>query len=686
MNFGILLIYLLCLFHSGYGFRNVAAQNKKYSFRNSRKYSPISHSIEIGDVHDGIACHMIYYVDNVQKLNLTNLMLILKEQRTFPLPVHNYIHTNVNKKRFEEILKSYGNNAVQMDAVTILFHPLEWNSFKKMKGVNMEMSKLDLFPMVPSIRQAILKIGRNAKYSMYIARDLLVHKAVIDLYLNRSQSVLKHGYSLSFNRVECIALSCNWIDINAPFKNISKDLVLIDNHYYVVNRRVEYNNHMWIYDQLEFIRLTSEDASFLKVENDSVSPWDRIGLGGLKMGNHDNRNNMYNSAPYGRGVLIPMLNKRLFDPAAVTLQLGAKHYARGLSWCSLIYSGIHYLCEPIPSRLVEHGTDNLLPPGTKVATLPRNILGVSIYDTLKPHSLKTCDATKLVFNHSKMLVIASPLMYMPTIPGHSIQVAYGPWLTKCGSSTAVHMIRMFTGDDYQTTTVPLTAAHINDYVFISFVRHPLNRILSGFHQLEIFVRLNWYARTIREFGLQWWNHYCLDSPYGVKPRKHICSGSIPNNDLSTVLSRLIGFLEEVEEIGFYDQHITPISYLIATNPIQGDARVKTGVRNDIDMNTDTVPATKKALIFDLYSMNSVGTLLGDVTGMTWPNISAKERMVGNTNNEYPWTINWKDLVAIDATNPLRNRVIALLCRLYRVDVECLPYSIPECNSIYGIEE
>lgn len=205
----------------------------------------------------------------------------------------------------------------------------------------------------------------------------------------------------------------------------------------------------------------------------------------------------------------------------------------------------------------------------------------------------------------------------------------------------------------------MTDDMIANSTFVSFVRHPLDRALAGYHQVEVFYQFGWFDMTIDMFSLRWWDSHCLNTTYGTPAaeRKYNCAGSPPSNAPETVLGRLVGYLEEIDRVGFIDQHLTPMSWLMATNP---------------------VVASRRAFVFDMKAMFDVEAVLGTFTGMRWGRVVQMSRP-SRKQDDMPWAVSWKGLVAQRATSALAQRAVELLCQLYRDDIQCLPYVIPECN-------
>ena len=112
------------------------------------------------------------------------------------------------------------------------------------------------------------------------------------------------------------------------------------------------------------------------------------------------------------------------------------------------------------------------------------------------------------------------------------------------------------------------------------------------------------------------------------------------------MQRLLDFLDEIEAIGFYDQHITPLTSLMASSPVQ--------------------KAT--SLIFDIGRMQDVGRVLGEHTGNSWqPTEALLTSMSTNKvqgQDEMQWIVKWKELV--ESKLPVAAKALRKLCDLYEL--------------------
>uniref|UniRef100_A0A7S2WEI2 Sulfotransferase family protein n=1 Tax=Eucampia antarctica TaxID=49252 RepID=A0A7S2WEI2_9STRA len=219
---------------------------------------------------------------------------------------------------------------------------------------------------------------------------------------------------------------------------------------------------------------------------------------------------------------------------------------------------------------------------------------------------------------------------------------------------------------------------MDQYAFYSFVRHPMERFLAGFHQIEIFWRMNWIAGKIDKLGLLWWNTSCiLSSEYEELDSHHPCTGSEPKSDVITRLGRLNSFLDDIESVGYFDQHIIPITYQLSVSPLITELSEKA-----------------QPQFFDIESMDDVSDTLATVTGYTMQKKDEYRKMVRtkDQDDKMTWIIFWSELTELATSGQgLKNAInreaksaqnaIEKMCYLYENDVKCLPYDIPECKNI-----
>ena len=307
-----------------------------------------------------------------------------------------------------------------------------------------------------------------------------------------------------------------------------------------------------------------------------------------------------------------------------------------------------------------------------------------------PDRLKICDTQKLAFDESKMVGRIDETQ--PLIFNHSLHLAYGPRITKTGSTSAKGTLKdILSVTNKHHITDPKDFDPYDNYDYYAFVRHPLQRFLAGFHQVEVFWRMNWFDATIKKFDLQFWDKFCTlqeGSKFTVLSKSYQCTGSEPKQDILTRLGRLHAFMDDIDRVGFFDQHIMPISYQLKINVLYKELKTE-----------ETQP-----VVFDIASMTGVhDSLMNIVQGR---NLTAGEKFVKMNRNKsnsmnplMPWVVsldelttiansmhNQTDVAATDDLLVVRNQEINLakdiiekMCRLFENDVRCLPYDIPECQ-------
>lgn len=297
-----------------------------------------------------------------------------------------------------------------------------------------------------------------------------------------------------------------------------------------------------------------------------------------------------------------------------------------------------------------------------------------------PDQLKICDTQTLVFNESQM--IGRFDKHTLFIFNHSSHLAYGPQITKVGSTSAKTALRniLKTTNNEKEMAPSEVREPLGHYTFYAFVRHPLKRFLAGFHQIEVFWRMGWFDPYINKFHLQWWNKSCTlqtDSCKWTVKSKHQCTGSDPNQDLVTRLGRLHAFMDDIARVGFFDQHVMPISYQFSVNTLFANLKSK---------------ETQLPVIFDIASMNQVHDSLSEL--VRGRNLSKQEKIVQMSRNNagnsmdpsMPWVVTWAELTTIvtsmqhpDHEVASAKTAIERMCRMFQNDIQCLPYDIPECQ-------
>ncbi len=185
----------------------------------------------------------------------------------------------------------------------------------------------------------------------------------------------------------------------------------------------------------------------------------------------------------------------------------------------------------------------------------------------------------------------------------------------------------------------------------------MDHALADFHQVEVFLLMNWIDSPIDPFGLSWYNNMCLNSTWASDTKttgKHQCMGSKPQATTQKRLHHLTDFLEEVKDKGFWDQHITPMSYIISSNKFYIRARY-----------------------LDIENIDWLKELVVTSSGKVSKRFSSMKR--GNSDLGMDWVVRWDELVTLARKYALARLAIKKLCHLYQSDVTCLPYDVPECD-------
>ena len=279
---------------------------------------------------------------------------------------------------------------------------------------------------------------------------------------------------------------------------------------------------------------------------------------------------------------------------------------------------------------------------------------IHVFDSLKP--IDVCDISELnhSFNISKM-TLKQRSISRAFIP-ETGSIAYAPFMTKCSSTSLIEALKYSTNNAPDISNQDLNDEELGRYTFFSVIRHPLERALAGVHQVEVFWIMGWIDGPIREMNLAWWNKTCLNSTWG-DARMRPCAGSRKETTTERRLQRLNDFLDEIEEKGYWDQHITPMTYLIATN--------------------DYSP---RSTFYDIASANNIIGIINQASGKE--NEAGKQAMKRRGGEDgQDWAFKWEELKSLLPHHYLAKEAVKKLCHLYQRDVECFGYDIPQCESV-----
>jgi len=287
---------------------------------------------------------------------------------------------------------------------------------------------------------------------------------------------------------------------------------------------------------------------------------------------------------------------------------------------------------------------------------PQMNMTVSGHSNASFHSLPKidiCNVSELSFNISKMSLKGMTSAFIPK----NGRIAYAPFMTKCSSTTLVNEIKYSTDNAPAISSEDLSEEELHRYAFFSVLRHPLDRALAGIHQIEMFWIMDWINGPIRELNLTWWDKICLNSTWARKSIKNPCKGSHRQTTTERRLQRLNDFLDEVEEKGYWDQHITPMTYLIATNKFRAHSSY-----------------------FDIASVGNLTSIIAQSAGKKVRSVQTKMKR-GDKSSGQDWAFKWDELVSQVPHHKLAKSAVTKLCHLYQHDVECLQYDVPECTKI-----
>jgi hypothetical protein len=286
-----------------------------------------------------------------------------------------------------------------------------------------------------------------------------------------------------------------------------------------------------------------------------------------------------------------------------------------------------------------------------------------------PRPLQICNITKLKFDESKLYQISNPIALYHR--DASINVAYGPLLTKCGTTTVKEMLSYISNSTLYYANFPreIPTKKIRKNIYFSFLRHPLDRILAGHHQVERLLREHPMQFSVfhQKFHLTWWNTSCIeDSGYSdASENPFICTGTKPASDFQARFGRLNSFLDDQIRVGFFDQHTTPMVSLIATNDIfRRNASVYYFNLDDIARFSHALSSMYNRPVYDAKGKQRMS------------------RTTGSKVHHYKWIVTWDEILKEAKTESLAQEVLRKLCTLYRQDVECFPFQVQECDPYF----
>lgn len=255
------------------------------------------------------------------------------------------------------------------------------------------------------------------------------------------------------------------------------------------------------------------------------------------------------------------------------------------------------------------------------------------------------------------------------------RISWQPGIRKCASTELTHFFKHAVknraylvqdhrdqpGDDGNTT---LVAKGVFSF---TVVRDPLERFLAGVHQLYTMFRMGWLGTLLRRTGAQYWKGVCFNSTFGAN---HTYIHLRCTNGYSHPVDLIDGVLDDIDRIGFFDEHIVPMSHTIA---------VSTAFRKE------------SSLLFDIGDVSRIESGLNRVLYSKTNRSNAYRipvaRRMARTDpahEKHPWVISASDLLklAINSTSKARH-VVQRFCKIYETEYECLPYTRPRmCGPLF----
>ncbi len=232
--------------------------------------------------------------------------------------------------------------------------------------------------------------------------------------------------------------------------------------------------------------------------------------------------------------------------------------------------------------------------------------------------------------------------------------------------------------DVNPKSIPTDAqvfSSIKDFYHFSFIRHPLDRFLSGYHEWNYFQLRGW-VNPLEDWGLSFFKTNCFhDKTYPQKCEQDPSTPQIPLAFLGTAnytqamyrrdrLLRLDAFLDDItKRLGWFDNHINPLTWVLR------DHGFGTAARNQ--------------QVFDIKDVSIVFETIRKKRGLR----SKRTRLSNRANDaKFPWIVSSEDLATwVNSENPdaLARRVFRRLCVLLKEDFDCLPYDAPPfCSSSF----
>jgi hypothetical protein len=239
------------------------------------------------------------------------------------------------------------------------------------------------------------------------------------------------------------------------------------------------------------------------------------------------------------------------------------------------------------------------------------------------------------------------------------RIAWVPSLRKCGSTvvdkffvhtkaTSAHL-----ADDPRKHPDVWTDEQIASKFFqFTVVRDPLSHFLAGAHQVTVFHRMGWLGAMVKHWGVEFQDRTCLNTTWGkIEP----CAPPYAN-----AVELLEVILDDIERLGFFDEHIFPMTFPIA---------VSKGLLN---------PAN-----YYMFDISNITALEDAMNSVVYDESEADSRY--KTGDHFmsrdgvevpPWIIKAGELLELAEHDCKARSVVQRFCKLYAEDYACLPYTLP----------
>jgi hypothetical protein len=251
---------------------------------------------------------------------------------------------------------------------------------------------------------------------------------------------------------------------------------------------------------------------------------------------------------------------------------------------------------------------------------------------------------------------------------------------------------------------------VNETILFSFVTHPLKRAMAAYGEAEAGFYMGWLDDLIKFHNLTWWRGHCngvlqthnkKKVTYG-QGKTYNCNNFTSSSAAAAVvlppwevkLRRANAFMSEVIRVGFWEQHQASQVALMARSrifPMPG------GVNNNvylIELSPEAVKQTVRLLDRTVNNTNYKEYILNVAFNDSGTERNKIDKMQDEVYDSQKQALSPKALffsrvlrmskgMGVPKHNQilkqLAGELISKLCYLYRLDVTCLGFHLPECE-------